>query len=600
MAQKCNILFLLCIAFISKSYGIQIDLKEILQRTQNKNTCDKIPALWDLSTYYHLIEDDKVKADSVGQLAIKLSEQEKDKNYIIQSYIIYAKHCTENHYASADIYLQKGISLAQKKKLHSHEFKLVAEHALLLKKQNKAKEAQIAILTAQPLVNNSLENLFLYNLTVAQTHDAAVDMILALDNYNRATEVASQLNNDSLLVLALGESARYRTKQSLYAKAQQCLDQAKEIIAENEQFTIYDKLYLQFIQLELIAAHQPSLLYNAGNDLIMACDSLHFTKLSNNAMSAMRLCFMKNNDRKSLCDMYCQNRFQPHLTHLQKDVPNMYYRIQALLQENNQHIDSAKLFWRSSELLLKEEPNNVYLGNFYLRYGQFLARNGYADSAIQKLQLAYSLAQKSAYLPLMIEVTNNMDSVYYKNNMLPLAYLALKENKNLTDSNNLLLQQETRFMIESQSNRRLENIDAQKVIDDKKRGYYFQLYAIGFLALLLIYLLLFLSKKTISIQGLKFFGYITFVFLFEFFIFLLHKIFHHITEEPFLLMMMNVTLIAILLPIHHATEHRVLHYLIKRNRLKQETMGFKQWIQDKITSYRNWLAVNEDKSIEGE
>jgi hypothetical protein len=68
------------------------------------------------------------------------------------------------------------------------------------------------------------------------------------------------------------------------------------------------------------------------------------------------------------------------------------------------------------------------------------------------------------------------------------------------------------------------------------------------------------------IRGL---GFLSFIFLFEFIILLTDRQISELThDEPWKVLLIKIALAAILLPLHHWSEHKVIHFLSNRKRLK--------------------------------
>jgi hypothetical protein len=60
-------------------------------------------------------------------------------------------------------------------------------------------------------------------------------------------------------------------------------------------------------------------------------------------------------------------------------------------------------------------------------------------------------------------------------------------------------------------------------------------------------------------------GFISFILLFEFIILLADQKIHHATHgEPWKILALKIVLIGIMMPLHHWTEHKVIHYLIHK------------------------------------
>ncbi|MCF6129101.1 hypothetical protein L1S35_05400 [Flavobacterium sp. AS60] len=93
------------------------------------------------------------------------------------------------------------------------------------------------------------------------------------------------------------------------------------------------------------------------------------------------------------------------------------------------------------------------------------------------------------------------------------------------------------------------------------------------------------SSSTAIIRGLGFFA---FIFFFEFLILLFDNIIHKLTHgEPWKILSIKIVLIAILLPLHHYVEHKVVNHLLQRKKIR-----FLRW--KKVTSQTPLPIENED------
>ena len=82
---------------------------------------------------------------------------------------------------------------------------------------------------------------------------------------------------------------------------------------------------------------------------------------------------------------------------------------------------------------------------------------------------------------------------------------------------------------------------------------------------ILLVLLGVFSSSTAIIRGLSFFA---FIFFFEFLILLFDNLIHDLTHgEPWKILSIKIVLIAILLPLHHYVEHKVVNHLLQRKKI---------------------------------
>src|SRR3984885_16182359 len=94
-------------------------------------------------------------------------------------------------------------------------------------------------------------------------------------------------------------------------------------------------------------------------------------------------------------------------------------------------------------------------------------------------------------------------------------------------------------------------------------------FTIGLVVLFL--LLVMMGWLVVSPRTIRALGFFSFIFLFEFIILLADKQIHEWTHgEPWKVLLIKIGLAAILLPLHHWSEHKVIHFLSSRKRFAGE------------------------------
>ena len=80
----------------------------------------------------------------------------------------------------------------------------------------------------------------------------------------------------------------------------------------------------------------------------------------------------------------------------------------------------------------------------------------------------------------------------------------------------------------------------------------------------------------VSVTTIKLVGFFTFLMFFEFIFLIFKKNIYSLTDgEPWKDLAFMILLAAILLPLHHWLEHKVIHYLTTHNRLTASGKGLK-------------------------
>ena len=93
-------------------------------------------------------------------------------------------------------------------------------------------------------------------------------------------------------------------------------------------------------------------------------------------------------------------------------------------------------------------------------------------------------------------------------------------------------------------------------------------FTVGLVALFIALVMMgWLAVPTSVIRGL---GFLSFIFLFEFIILVTDKQIGELThDEPWKVLLIKIVLAAGLLPLHHWSEHKVIHFLSSRKKSKK-------------------------------
>ena len=120
---------------------------------------------------------------------------------------------------------------------------------------------------------------------------------------------------------------------------------------------------------------------------------------------------------------------------------------------------------------------------------------------------------------------------------------------------------------------RQERIDREKIEKKRKRdNIQYMLIVLGIAGLFIVMVMMGMFK--VSATTIKLIGFFTFLMFFEFIFLIFKKNIYGFTQgEPWKDLMFMIGLAAILLPLHHWMEHRVIHYLTSHNRLTATGKG---------------------------
>jgi tetratricopeptide (TPR) repeat protein len=220
--------------------------------------------------------------------------------------------------------------------------------------------------------------------------------------------------------------------------------------------------------------------------------------------------------------------------------------------------DSALLsLQKMKEAIRPDEANNwryfAFLGNYYKLINK-------ADSAAVYYAKADSGIGYTNTIDEHIERYANLDTLFMHNGNYEKAYYYKTLWMQFKDSAAALSEAGDLVVME------IEN-ENQRMEAERRASHTIQYMGItaGLAAVFILLVLLgVFSTSTATIRGLGFFA---FIFFFEFLILLFDTAIHALTHgEPWKILSIKIVLIAMLLPLHHYAEHKVVHHLLNRKK----------------------------------
>ena len=204
----------------------------------------------------------------------------------------------------------------------------------------------------------------------------------------------------------------------------------------------------------------------------------------------------------------------------------------------------------------------------YSSYAYYLKKSGNQAEAIKQYERIKEIGLQNNYILQIQSSAAELDTLYYalgdyKNSIL---------NKDLSyrykDSIDIINKEKEVAALEADNEQqRLARIEAEKA-EAKKRRNNIQYIAITIGILSLFIGLVVLGMFKVSSGVIKAIGFIAFLMMFEFLFLLFKKNIYGITHgEPWKDLLAMILLAALLVPLHHWLEHKVIHLLTSQNKL---------------------------------
>ena len=205
---------------------------------------------------------------------------------------------------------------------------------------------------------------------------------------------------------------------------------------------------------------------------------------------------------------------------------------------------------------------------------------------------ANALADSTHQLEMALEINKNLDTLYqlvgdYKQSKFySAAYFQYKDSLQTINKEKELSQ------IEAQDEQLRQEKLEQEAADKKRQRNNIQYLGITIGIASLFLLLIFLGMFKVSARFIKMLGFFAFLMFFEFIFLISKKNVYGITHgEPWKDLLFMILLAAVLLPLHHWVEHKVLHYLTSQNKLTSAGESFK----NRILKPKNSSLTDEAK-----
>lgn len=400
----------------------------------------------------------------------------------------------------------------------------------------------------------------------------------AFRNYLQATGIAEHSHDPALMKLCYSALSGFYSNAGMYPKAVRYKFMERQILEEENppdstaiMWTTYDLLVIG-----LKADKQVP--QAASGDLLSFAGRHENGRMFDYTLALLRTHYIESGNPGLLRTLY--DRFPGELAKLAKENPGLFARLKAFFAMTAGQADSAAFYFSKAETVLQDDPNPILQANFYNRYGKFLASVGKEEMAIDKFTRSLKLAGSVDFTEYMLTASGNLEKIYESRKDYRNAYRYACLSRNLIDTLGRMAQKDQLLAMEIEHEARHRELAAEREQQAVSRRHYLQYNAIAIGILTVFVILIMLGSLKVKAWIIRALGFFSFIFLFEFIILLADQKIHHLTHgEPWKVLLIKIGLIAILLPMHHAIEKRVIGYLLNHRLISVERM--KAWRKPK-------------------
>lgn len=539
-----------------------------------------------------LMNVNPAEADKYGKQMIEIAESTRDRKKMIRALLSNGERFSylagrRENLEKAINYYNEALAVAKENKLDEqiigayiglsqvHRYIPDAEKALNYSNQAFSYSGLIKNDSVSARVHYELGSVYL----------TKSEKLLALRNYLTALRLSEELKNYSLLRSGYSNLSQFYAGIEDYDKAIDYQVKALETLKDIKSGqTPYNKIQ-DLNRLGDLYSYKKN--YDMANlnyeKSIALADSLKFAPLKVlNYRSILNNYLSSDQPQKALEYFNDHPQLKEYLEQLNFGyfVDQSYGLIYAMIGK----YDSAKYFYNKIAPYFEKDVNvsNQYSYNFQL--GLLYKKTGEYEKSLKHFHIADSLVDKMGILDQKKKIAEMLDTIYQRKGDFKQALFYASQQSKFKDSLDKLGKEKDILQAEAADVQQREERLIREKEERKRQRNNIQYLAIVIGIVVFFLALVVLGMFKVSATTIKMIGFFAFLMFFEFIFLIFKKNIYSITNgEPLKDLLFMIGLAAILLPLHHWLEHKVIHYLTSHNRLTSAGHHFKRKFFKKST-----------------
>lgn len=518
-------------------------------------------------------------AEDYGRQLITYAEETRDRKLMFKAYMSNGIRCSyfagQKDYTTRSIeYYNKAWEIARQNKMEEEigevQLKLSAIHLTIPDKDKALNYVSQAFSLIATLKNDSLK---------AESHNsfglvyqARNEKTLALRHFLNALQIAEgtkipELKRNCYLYLSnfYSRIEDYDKSIDYYMKANKQLDFIKEKNVPYQRVIDLNALGNLFA-----SKKNNDIAFGYFERSIAMADSLKFSTLKiPGYISLLNQNLRIKQPQKALDYMNSSSgiNLKKYLSNF--GMSGQIDQVYAVIYTELNQFDSAGFYFNRALPYFEQKTSEANRINFYGQLGDYYQRTANYDKAIGYFQKVKEMGERNAQLEHTQSALKHLDSLYVKKgdfksaNQYNVLYYRYKDSIDKLKKENELTQ-----IAAFDEQQRQERLLAEKEEAKAKRiriQYMGIVIAIGVLFIALVMM----GWFKVSANTIKAIGFFSFLIFFEFIFLVFKKNIYGLTHgEPLYDLAFMIGLAAILVPLHHWIEHKVIHFLTSHHMLK--------------------------------
>ncbi len=526
-----------------------------------------------------LMNVDLQEAEKYGNEMIRLAEESRDRKLMVRAYMSNGLRCSylavQKEYGTRAIeYYNRAWELAKENRMDEEtgaaQLRLSSVYLAVPDREKALYHVNQAFSLISTLANDSLKAEA--NNAYGKVYSARNEKILALRHYLYALRIAEDIKNDILIRNC------YLNLSEFYKNIDQ-LDKAIDyyMLAYKQLDYIKDKSvpYQRAIDVNAIGnlfakKSNFDIAINHFERSIAMADSLNFSNLKVPGYISLLNQYLRNHQPQKAMD-YLKSPAGKllisfiHTVRLGGELDQVY----AVVYRDMGLMDSASYYFEKAIPYFEERVNESNKISFYSELAEFYKKKGDFNNALNYYTRVKTLSEKNGMLEMMKNTAKELDSLYTQIDKPEEASFYNAMYYQYKDSIQTLSRANELAQVEADDEQQRQDRLLKEREELRKKRYGIQYTGITVSIVIIFVCLVMMGWLKVSANTIKAIGFFAFILLFEF-IFLLFKknIYGFTNGEPLYDLVFMIALAAILVPLHHWLEHRVIRFLTSHQMLR--------------------------------
>ncbi|MGZ8537395.1 MAG: tetratricopeptide repeat protein, partial [Flavisolibacter sp.] len=520
-----------------------------------------------------LMNTNIAEADKYGEIMSREAEISRKRNLIVKAllsnglrYSVFTGN--KSFLQKALTYYTQALEISKKNKLEKETAETLLSIATVYMsipdlEKSMSYTTQASAIVSQ-LNNDSLTVATFYSY--GAIYQLKKERILALKNYLMALRKAEEINNSLLKRSCYTILSQFYSDIKEYDKAIDYATKSSEQLAlakiENAEYTAVVDLYL-LGDLYMKKKDFSTAMYYYDSSIKKA-DEINFQPLKMPGYRGILSQFLQSKQpEKALEYLNQRTDLKSFVTNFGAGhaIDNSY----AIIYKQLGKYDSAGYYFQKAAPGYENTSTTPGKLSFYFSYADFFYESGNSAKAIEYYNKAIALADQTKDLEWQQRIAKELDTVYAKQQDFEKSRSYSNMYHDYKDSLQKLSEEKDMMQMELADEEQRQKRIAEEQAAALERKHSVQYMGITIGIALVFLLLVIMGAFKVSETTIRIMGFFAFIFLFEFIIMIADAKIHHFTHgEPLPLLLTKIVLIAILLPLHHWLEHKVVHYLASR------------------------------------